>query len=755
MSFDGPVARSAYRVPRSHVDELYVRGEPLPSLSIGAAQVVSVEGETCTVLVGDETITGVVFLGDPPAVGDYVELESRADLIVIPDDTGGIPTDTFIEGISTTAAHIVSEDDPGTLPDETVHIAGSMRDLASWSFLAPDDPAWTRTLDPAGAGLHISHDHTLGTTAGTLWSSLPFDVLPGDVLHVTLASSWLSLSTLTVTPVVAWSVESEGDDPLPGVDTEVDTYPPGWLIDSAGELSLQDVTVPDTITTVTDGTVAPARARFGLLFTITTPGTGVDVDLLLAETQLVRSSKAWPIGSIWFDPDANTGGLNTLPVAPQESSTDVNLPNTTTFSRAPGFRKLVFSAPPDAGGILLLFAIGSLTSPNTNGVGVDLRLGSDMAGGDFPYMRVTIVAGSSIPISMMGSVEVTPGQSGEVWVEYRYAADPGATVSRVRLGYMLPIFLPAAVRPGITLDPMSRYWDGDSWRPPDLHGAAMDLTQLSTVISGGKTATTTTCTRTPGTCNPGDTVTLKATVTPTLADGSVAFYKGPSSTGPWTGIGSVALNASNTATKTYKPTTAGTLYFLAKFLGSTAHAQSQGATASLTVRNPLRTVTKTVGASWVQAYDGAGAQLAGSEPNPGGIHQGYFVVATGNRRSLMAFNVALPSDADVQKVELVCHGWTKWYQASEAGTIRLGWHSNSAKPTTWTVGTGATARSAHTVTEGAWRIAITSWADVIVTRSDFWGIAVGPGVTDADLYQGYSEEGADEWDLVITYTTRT
>jgi hypothetical protein len=189
-------------------------------------------------------------------------------------------------------------------------------------------------------------------------------------------------------------------------------------------------------------------------------------------------------------------------------------------------------------------------------------------------------------------------------------------------------------------------------------------------------------------------------------------------------------------------------------VGSTTHAVSQDATSATTVANPLRTVTRTLNATYVQAYGGADNQIA-SGPNPDGIQQGYFGPVTGHHKSLIGFNVALPGDAEVKKVELVCHGWTHWEQASNTGSVRLGWHSRSTKPTTWTIGTGDAAKTTHSVDQGGWRVGITSWADTAVKRSDFWGIAVGPGASDGNLYQGYSAEGTDEWDLVITYTTRT
>jgi hypothetical protein len=102
MSGSKPKAQPPYRVPRSRVDERFDRSSPLPSVRVGAGEVVSVsaDGETMTVRLGGEEVSGlavrsgdedgedvsgVVALGCPPDVGDWVEVQQRGNLLVSPE----------------------------------------------------------------------------------------------------------------------------------------------------------------------------------------------------------------------------------------------------------------------------------------------------------------------------------------------------------------------------------------------------------------------------------------------------------------------------------------------------------------------------------------------------------------------------------------------------------------------------------------------------------------------------------------------
>src|SRR4051812_3369768 len=121
----GPAAQGAYRVPRSYVDENYIRGEALPSSRTGIGVVVSIDGETVTVLIGGDLVPGVVYLGQVPKVGDVVEVAARGDLLVIPATAD---LDAFTRGLEDDAEHIVSDTDPGKPQPQEVNVGGSMRD---------------------------------------------------------------------------------------------------------------------------------------------------------------------------------------------------------------------------------------------------------------------------------------------------------------------------------------------------------------------------------------------------------------------------------------------------------------------------------------------------------------------------------------------------------------------------------------------------------------------------------------------------
>src|SRR4029077_13272691 len=187
----------------------------------------------------------------------------------------------------------------------------------------------------------------------------------------------------------------------------------------------------------------------------------------------------------------------------------------------------------------------------------------------------------------------------------------------VRYPNISVMFLPSAVVSGGVRDPMIRYHDGDSWRPPQLTGPTTTLTGNSPTAPPSKTATTTVTTRAPATVKVGqDTITLTATVTPTAAAGQVTFYKSPTGTGTWTHIGTAELAAGTAkAVKTYTPTPADRTaspnwWFRSVYNGSPTHATSTSAATN----NPVRVYTETtlsgtITASWVQAYEEAGGQM--------------------------------------------------------------------------------------------------------------------------------------------------
>jgi hypothetical protein len=85
-----------YRVRRSRIDDYFDRDSPLPYVRVGAGEVVDVttDAETCTVDFDGELVAGVVVLGDPPLLHDWVEIHQRGDLLVTPETPPEV-TETF------------------------------------------------------------------------------------------------------------------------------------------------------------------------------------------------------------------------------------------------------------------------------------------------------------------------------------------------------------------------------------------------------------------------------------------------------------------------------------------------------------------------------------------------------------------------------------------------------------------------------------------------------------------------------------
>lgn len=288
--------------------------------------------------------------------------------------------------------------------------------------------------------------------------------------------------------------------------------------------------------------------------------------------------------------------------------------------------------------------------------------------------------------------------------------------------------------------------DGRSW---------VRYARLGAMIVGlaeAKPATTTVATRSTGSTTQGSTVTLTGTVSSGSGTpgGTVVFFRGPSPTGPWTTIGSAGLSG-GVATYAWSAVE-GSWYFKARYNGSSSYGGSEGVTSSVcTVTAPKVQKVKTVAASWVQAYNGSNNQISGSGKDTS-VHQGYYSATHGNRKSLIRFDTNLPADAEVTKVQLICSNWTHWYYGA-GGTLRVGWHSKSSKPATWDIGSGATARSEHSVGEGSWTRDISSWANSVVEGSAFEGVTIGPGDGTSYEYYGYSGAGVSPWSLKITYLT--
>lgn len=746
-SLEGPAALSSRRVPRSRLDALYQPGHLLPALKIATGVVASIDSEeTCTVLMADDEVPGVVFLGRPPDIDELVEVEVRGDLLVIRTPA---ETNSFVQGQTVEAAHIVSSDTPANPDPIEIAIGASMRDLSAWYFVPPDSTIWTASLDPAGVGIRCTQS---GSGPGTLWSDTTFPVDVDDTL--TVQFGLLQNGGTPATAQVCFCFDAADDgDALPGGDVQTLLFDVPLTV-TGGPLQMTvTVDIPDAITTPTTGATLPRLARLGLLLT----GDGT-ADLTLTAAELIRNPGAWPLGSVWFDPDADSGAVVTGR-APAQNSTSTLLPYTGSFQPVPGTKKVVVSAPPGSGGLLIIFWFGTLLNGPTSGnpPAIDFQLRTD-TGASQTQARAAQMNASQTPIFLSGQFTFDPGETREIWASYAYGgSDPGSgSLYNIRYTSLQTIFLPGAIRAGKAVsDPMIRYWDGDTWTPETLQAAAIDVTQDATVPPPSKTSTTTTSSRSPGSgVTAGDKITLTANVTPTAAPGSVTFSKGPSSTGPWTVLGTASLS-SGRASRNWT-SQKGTWYFQATYQGNASYRSSSGVSAALTVKadQPQAvTKTKTVGAAWCQAYTGTGSQISGSG-NDAAAHQGYFSSTHGNRKTLLGFTPALPADAVVTSVELICSNWAHWY-AYSGGTLIAGWHQSATAPATYPAGsTTHEDQSRHGVDTGSWTVNLTGWAKDAITRSTFQGIVLGPGPSQSSQYYGYSgSPGQSVFKLRITYKT--
>ena len=78
-----PAAQPAPRVPRSRRDDRFQKGHALCPKLGGIGVVTSRQGDTCTVLISDEELTGCIPLTTMPPVNAVVDVESRCSMVVI------------------------------------------------------------------------------------------------------------------------------------------------------------------------------------------------------------------------------------------------------------------------------------------------------------------------------------------------------------------------------------------------------------------------------------------------------------------------------------------------------------------------------------------------------------------------------------------------------------------------------------------------------------------------------------------------
>lgn len=211
------------------------------------------------------------------------------------------------------------------------------------------------------------------------------------------------------------------------------------------------------------------------------------LDLLLTSADLTRTSDSdWELGSVWFDPDAEAGGLPTATVVGPA-------PIGGTWSESANFPHIVVVPPPLTGGLLLVTAIGVATAASS----LKMRIASDCPG----WLPAEVSVGQPQAVTLTANGRIEPGTICDVWVETQGTGTVAAG------GTLAPVFLPAGVRPLVQGDPWGRYWDGAAWQPPVLAGASIAIGN-SHVWDGGDPATTPS-TRTVDGGNPATTPTTR------------------------------------------------------------------------------------------------------------------------------------------------------------------------------------------------------------------------------------------------------
>jgi hypothetical protein len=566
-----------------------------------------------------------------------------------------------------------------------------------------------------------------------------------------------SVSTPPTGQVVVLYGPSEGINWLPtDLDTVVAAYGSPVTIGTTDTTVATTVTVPDTVAFPSTGTAKPQMAKLGFRLI----GDG-DSQVLVTSAAAKHTPKAWPLGSTWRNPDAQEGGLPTWGVAPAPPSVPsgsyVSMP-VGTVNQAyplPSVKKVVFTAPPGTGGVLEVVLTLSVNIP----VGAGTTAHFEAAWGTAPntgfFGTVPRVLSATenmlFPVISRGLIQVAAGETVEVIPQYRYAsANPATAWFHIR-PMVQAVFTPGAVLLGSAALPAAdSYWDGDSWRPPRMEPAVIDLTKDAAVAPPSKTTTTTTLARSASTLHAGANLTLTATVTAGAA-GSVTFFRSASASGPWTSLGTGVLSATK-AVKVWTAT-AGTHYFKATYTGSPTYASSSSAATTATTVQQLVAKTVNLACSWVQPYRESGAKLTGSGYDAA-AHQGYDP-AYGNRKSLLRFDhSAIPAAAAITDAVLVCRtgGWVQWYSGT-TGTLVVGSFTNNATaPTTWPAADVVDDQSRHAVPQGGFSVNISAWAKGPLEAAAFSGLVLGPGPSNATSYFGYSAAaGKDQFTLKVTY----
>jgi hypothetical protein len=225
-----PSAQPVPRVPRSRRDDKFHKSHALAPKLGGIGIVMTREGETCTVLISEEMISGCIPLTSMPPIGAIVEVESRGDLMVILDWSDG------------TAQPVLGE----------------------WYFTAAESPGWTEGPSDSvvGMGQHVGAAAPDGP--GILWNIKDFPVHAGDTLAFSMLVSKLDGTDTTVQLVMLWA--EHGVDPQPS-NGETVAYGSAVTVDAELMEFSATATVPGSFDKPGGGTGTPGQARIGLLYT--------------------------------------------------------------------------------------------------------------------------------------------------------------------------------------------------------------------------------------------------------------------------------------------------------------------------------------------------------------------------------------------------------------------------------------------------------------------------------------------------------
>ena len=246
-------------MPRSRRDDHFHKAHELCPKRAGAGIVISRQGDTVTVVMSNEELSGVIPLTSMPPVNAIVEVESRCELLVILNWTSD---DTWLT-------------------------------LGDWYFTPSESPDWIEHKSDSQLGVGERVINPAPDSGGYLWNRTDFDVRRGDSLTFLMQVSKMDPDALiggVVQLVFNWDLH--GSDPQPETG-EVVTYGDPVTIDGELVEFAGTAVVPDDFTDSGGDSHTPGRARLGLLYTA--PG-GVPTTV----HEIIQTTKQY--GGLTYDP---------------------------------------------------------------------------------------------------------------------------------------------------------------------------------------------------------------------------------------------------------------------------------------------------------------------------------------------------------------------------------------------------------------------------------------------------------------------